>query len=78
MPENNGLTQDRGRRGLLLGGLVLEMNSRSDLIRQSGAVNVHLFPAAAELLPDSCFAAAGGDRITIDEFLRQAGVAHHH
>ena len=39
---------------------------------------MHLFPAAAELLPDPGFAAAGGDRITIDEFLRQAGVAHHH
>lgn len=39
---------------------------------------MHLFPAAAELLPDPGLAAAGGDRITIDEFLRQAGVAHHH
>ena len=39
---------------------------------------MHLFPAAAELLPDPRLAAAGSDRITVDEFLRQAGVAHHH
>ena len=68
----------QGHRGSLPGGPVVEITPGSGLVFRSGAVHVHLFPAAAEFLPDPGFAAASGDRITIDEFLRQTGVAHYH
>ncbi len=39
---------------------------------------MHLFPGALDLLPDAGFAAAGGDEVTIDLALGEAGVAEYH
>ena len=44
---------------------------------QSGAVHVHLLPAATNVLPNPCFAAAGRYGISIHQLLRESRVADH-
>jgi len=53
------------------------LNQANQNAAQSGAVHVHLLPAAIQLSPDPCFAAAGCHGISVHQLLREARVAHH-